>query len=73
VKAGELKERERIISNIYERISDLRSCTKKDNCVEFGELIEEYVFEWADPNVTAEYESVTWLDEDIIVPRPTEE
>jgi hypothetical protein len=48
VRAGELRERERIISNIYERISDLRSCTKKDNCVEFGELIEEYVFEWTE-------------------------
>jgi alpha-L-fucosidase len=47
---GVREERERIISNIYDRVSDLRSCTKQDNCIELGELIEEYIPEWTKEN-----------------------
>jgi len=48
MQKAHIAERERIISNIYERVSDLRSCTKNDNCVELGELIEEYIPEWTE-------------------------
>ena len=48
LQKAQIIERERIISNIYERVSDLRSCTKDDNCVELGELIEEYIPEWTE-------------------------
>ena len=47
-------ERERIIANIYDRVSDLRSCTKNDSCVEFGELIESYIYEWTEGAETSE-------------------
>lgn len=42
------KERKRIKANILDRVQDLRSCTKNDNCQEFGELIESYIEEWID-------------------------
>ena len=42
------KERKRIRANILDRVRDLRSCTKNDNCQEFGELIESYIEEWID-------------------------
>jgi vacuolar-type H+-ATPase subunit E/Vma4 len=54
VRKATLAERERIVSNIYDRISDLRSCHKNDNCVEFGELIESYVYEWTEDAHTSE-------------------
>ena len=43
---GVRTERERIIKNIQSRISDLRACSKKDNCVEFAALIDSYISEW---------------------------
>lgn len=40
------KERKRIIANILDRVEDLSSCNKNDNCVEFGQLIKSYIPEW---------------------------
>lgn len=40
------QEHERIRLNIIDRVSDLRSCTKNDNCQEFSELIASYIEEW---------------------------
>lgn len=37
-----------IIKNIKSRISDLRACTKNDNCQEFAALIESYIPEWTE-------------------------
>lgn len=45
-QAGTLDERERIVKNIKEHIEDLRTCSKKDSCQEFADLIESYVEEW---------------------------
>jgi hypothetical protein len=42
------EERERIRANIIDRVQDLSSCTKKDNCEEFGALIASYIDEWLD-------------------------
>lgn len=44
----QIAERERIIANILERVRDLRSCTKNDNCNELGELINSYIPEWTE-------------------------
>lgn len=41
-------ERERIRANIIDRVQDLSSCTKKDNCEELGALIASYIDEWLD-------------------------
>lgn len=41
-------ERERIRANIIDRVQDLTSCNKTDNCQEFGELIASYIEEWID-------------------------
>ena len=41
-------ERERITKNIESRISDLRACTKQDNCQELANLIESYIQEWTE-------------------------
>jgi hypothetical protein len=40
--------RERIVGNILDRVIDLNSCTKHDNCNELGILIESYIPEWTD-------------------------
>lgn len=48
VEWGKQVERERIRLNILDRVSDLRSCTKNDNCQEFGGLIASYIDEWID-------------------------
>ncbi len=45
-QAGVEYERERIIKNIQERVNDLRSCHKDDNCQEFARLIESFIEEW---------------------------
>jgi hypothetical protein len=44
------KERKRIIANIMDRVQDLRSCHKQDNCQELGQLIESYIPEWTETN-----------------------
>lgn len=36
----------RIKTNIMDRVTDLQSCGKDDNCWEFGDLIESYIEEW---------------------------
>ena len=41
-------ERERIRANIIDRVQDLSSCNKNDNCQEFGALIASYIEEWID-------------------------
>lgn len=41
-----LAERERIKAKIMDRVIDLKSCGKNDNCYEFGDLIESYIEEW---------------------------
>ena len=48
IKIGEHRERERIIRNIQERVSDLRSCSKRDNCHEVARLIESYISDWTE-------------------------
>ena len=48
IKIGEHRERERIVRNIQERISDLRSCSKSDNCHEVARLIESYISDWTE-------------------------
>ena len=45
---GRIQERERIRANIIERVQDLASCRKTDNCQEFSALIGSYVEEWID-------------------------
>ena len=35
-----------IKDRIMERVNDLKSCGKNDNCWEFGDLIESYIEEW---------------------------
>ena len=40
------EERERIRANIIDRVQDLSSCTKNDNCQELGALIASYIEEW---------------------------
>ena len=40
------KTRKRIIANILDRVEDLNSCTKNDNCQELGQLIKSYIPEW---------------------------
>ena len=40
------KTRKRIIANILDRVEDLNSCTKDDNCQELGQLIKSYIPEW---------------------------
>ena len=42
------QERERIRANIIDRVQDLSSCHKNDNCKEFGALIASYIEEWID-------------------------
>ena len=42
------KERERIRANILERVQDLTSCNKNDDCNEWGLHIEGYIQEWLD-------------------------
>lgn len=36
----------RIKLKIMDRVDDLKSCHKTDNCWEFGDLIESYIEEW---------------------------
>ena len=36
----------RIKINIMDRVTDLKSCGKNDDCWEFGDLIESYIEEW---------------------------
>jgi hypothetical protein len=38
--------KERITLNIMDRVTDLKTCGKDDNCYEFGDLIESYIKEW---------------------------
>ena len=45
---GKNAERERITRNIRDRVADLRSCCKDDNCQEFASLIESYIEEWTE-------------------------
>lgn len=40
--------KERIKAKIMDRVTDLKSCGKNDNCWEFGDLIESYIEEWLD-------------------------
>jgi hypothetical protein len=47
-ESGVEHERQRIIENINERIEDLRTCSKIDNCHELAELIESYIPEWTE-------------------------
>ena len=42
------QERERIRANIIDRVQDLSSCHKNDNCQELGALIASYIEEWVD-------------------------
>lgn len=42
------EERERIRTNIIDRVRDLSSCHKADNCQELGALIASYIEEWID-------------------------
>lgn len=49
---GRDQERERIRTNILDRVRDLSSCTKADNCEEFGALIASYIDEWLDEPYT---------------------
>lgn len=42
------QERERIRANIIDRVRDLSSCHKDDNCQELGALIASYIEEWID-------------------------
>ena len=42
------QERERIRANIIDRVQDLSSCHKNDNCQELGALIASYIEEWID-------------------------
>ena len=39
------EERERIRANIIDRVQDLSSCHKADNCEELGALIASYIDE----------------------------
>ena len=48
IEWGKKIERERIRLNILDRVSDLRSCIKNDNCQELGTLIFSYIEEWLD-------------------------
>jgi hypothetical protein len=48
IELGRKLERERIIKNIESRISDLRACSKKDNCQELARLIKSYIPEWTE-------------------------
>jgi hypothetical protein len=47
-QAGRDYERDRIIKRIQERVGELRSCHKSDNCQEFASLIESYIEEWTE-------------------------
>jgi hypothetical protein len=38
--------REQIITNIMDRVVDLKYCNKHDNCKELAILIESYIPEW---------------------------
>lgn len=40
--------RKEIIANIMDRVIDLKTCCKTDNCYELGTLIESYIPEWTD-------------------------
>lgn len=42
------EERERIRANIIDRVQDLSSCQKDDDCQAFGALIASYIEEWID-------------------------
>lgn len=42
------EERERIRANIIDRVQDLSTCHKDDNCQELGALIASYIEEWLD-------------------------
>jgi hypothetical protein len=46
VQANVVAERERIKINIMDRVTDLKTCGKNDDCWEFGDLIESYIEEW---------------------------
>ena len=48
IEIAKLEEQERIVTNIKSRISDLRACSKNDNCQEFASLIESYIDEWTE-------------------------
>lgn len=45
---GRVAERERIIKNIQSRVTDLRACSKVDNCRQLADLIESYIPEWTE-------------------------
>jgi hypothetical protein len=38
--------KESIKAKIMDRVTDLKSCGKNDDCWEFGDLIESYIEEW---------------------------
>ena len=38
----------KLIENIMDRVADLKSCGKDDNCGELGYLIQSYIPEWID-------------------------
>lgn len=44
------EERKRIEANIRSRIADLEACTKRDNCLELADLLEDYLPEWLGEN-----------------------
>lgn len=48
IEWGKRVERERIRLNILDRVRDLSSCHKDDNCEELGALIASYIEEWLD-------------------------
>ena len=48
------QERERIRANIIDRVQDLSSCAKHDNCKELGALIASYIDEWLDEGANSE-------------------
>ena len=44
--AGRDYEREQIRARIMERVTDLKSCGKNDDCFDLGDHIESYIPEW---------------------------
>lgn len=38
----------KLTENIMDRVKDLNSCNKDDNCRELGYLIQSYIPEWID-------------------------
>lgn len=48
INKGRKLERKLITIRVMERVEDLRSCHKSDNCQELATLIESYLPEWLD-------------------------